>query len=114
MVVRLTRRGTLQAFETDQSLENGTRNIQWLERASIGYQAGPGESFAVGWRRIIGTGPTFFGTTQFVNATNVSFAFYKRLPMEEIYFAYGKPNFLNTQHNFILKLIQYFGAEKGA
>ncbi len=33
--------------------------------------------------------------------------------MAEIYFAYGNPNMLNTQHDVILKLIQYFGAEKG-
>jgi hypothetical protein len=113
--IRLTRRGTLtlQAFKNDQTMDNGSRNIQWLERASIGYQAGPGESYAVGWRRIIGAGPTFFGTAQFVNATNFSFAFYKRTPMAEIYFAYGNPNMLNTQHDVILKLIQYFGAEKG-
>jgi hypothetical protein len=113
--VRLTRRGTLtlQAFKTDQALDNGARNIQWLERASIGYQAGPGESFAIGWRRIIGAGPTFFGRSQSLNATNFSFAFYKRMPMAEIYFAYGNPNLLNTQHDVILKIIQYFGAEKG-
>jgi len=113
--VRLTKRGTftLQAFKTDQTMDNGGRNIQWLERASIGYQAGPGESYAIGWRRIIGAGPTFFGHSQFLNATNFSFAFYKRMPMAEIYFAYGNPNMLNTQHNVILNLIQYFRAEKG-
>jgi hypothetical protein len=113
--VRLTRRGTLtlQAFKNDQTLDGGGRNTQWLERASIGYQAGPGESYAIGWRRIIGAGPAFFGPSQFVNATNFSFAFYKRMPMAEIYFAYGNPNLLNTQHDVILKLIQYFGAEKG-
>lgn len=113
--VRLTRRGTLtlQAFKNDQALDNGGRNVQWLERASIGYQAGPGESYAIGWRRIIGAGPTFFGQAQVVNATNLSFAFYKRMPMAEIYFAYGNPNMLNTQHDVILKVIQYFGAEKG-
>ena len=113
--VRVTKRGTLtlQVFENDQAFDGGNRNVQWLERASIGYQAGPGESYAVGLRRIVGTGPTFFSPPQFLRATNFSFAYYKRLPMFELYFAYGNPNRLNTQHDLILKIIQYFGAEKG-
>ena len=113
--VHVTRRGTLtlQAVENIQSLDNGPRLVQWLERVSFGYQAAPGESFAIGWRKIIGTGPVFFSPPRFLNATNFSFAFYKRTPMAEIYFAYGNPNRLNTQHDVILKLIQYFGAEKG-
>lgn len=112
---QMTRRGslTLQAVENIQTLDRGPRLVQWLERVSFGYQAGPGESYAVGLRKIIGTGPTFFSPPRFINGTNFSFAYYKRLPMFELYFAYGNPNLLNTQHDVILKLIQYFGAEKG-
>jgi multisubunit Na+/H+ antiporter MnhG subunit len=72
---------------------------------------------AILWREIVrmirARRTVRLGTSQFLNATNFSFAFYKRMPMAEIYFAYGNPNMLNTQHDVILKLIQYFGAEKG-
>jgi hypothetical protein len=104
---------TLQANNTRDALDNGTLLEQWLERASFGYQIAPGESFAIGLRRIIGAGPPFFGQSRFLNATNVSFALYKRIPHAEIYFAYGDPNQLQTRHDVILKLIQYFGADKG-
>lgn len=113
--IRLTQRGTLSltAYRTDQRLDDGSRNIQWLERASIGYQIGPGQSVALGWRKIIGTGPSFFDTPDFINATNFSGAYYRRFKAYELYFAYGSPNRLDTQHDILLKLIRYFGAEKG-
>ena len=104
---------TLQAYNTRDLLDNGTLLQQWLERISFGYQIGPGESFAIGVRKIVGAGPPFFGPARFVNATNLSFALYKRIPHAEIYFAYGDPNTLQTRHDFILKLIQYLGADKG-
>jgi hypothetical protein len=104
---------TLQANNTRDALDSGILLQQWLERVSFGYQIGPGESFAIGLRRIIGAGPPFFGPPRFLNATNLSFALYKRIPHAEIYFAYGDPNTLQTRHDVILKLIQYFGADKG-
>jgi len=104
---------TLQANNTRDALDSGVLLQQWLERVSFGYQIGAGETFAIGVRKIIGAGPPFFGPARFINATNISFALYKRIPYAEIYFAYGDPNRLQTQHDVILKLIQYFGADKG-
>ncbi|HET9392757.1 MAG TPA: DUF5916 domain-containing protein [Candidatus Rubrimentiphilum sp.] len=104
---------TLQANNTRDALDNGTLLQQWLERVSFGYQIAPGETFAIGVRKIIGTGPPFFGPGRFINGTNLSIALYKRIPHAEIYFAYGDPNQLQTRHDVILKLIQYLGADKG-
>lgn len=113
--VHLTRLVTLslEAYNTDQTFDSGAQLKQWLERASVGYQIGPGQSLALGWRKIVGTGPTFFDAPQFINATNLSFAYYRRFHGAELYFAYGTPNQLNTQHDFLLKVIRYIGAEKG-
>ena len=113
--VHVTRRGTisLEAYKTDDALDSGPRLVQWLERASFGYQIGAGQSLAVGWRRIIGTPAPFFGTSSFIDGTNLTVAYYRRIKGAELYFAYGNPNLLNTQHDFIIKLIRYVGADKG-
>jgi hypothetical protein len=113
--VRVRRFGTLslEAYHTDDLLDTGARLQQWLERVSFAYQIGPRQSIALGWRRIIGTGPTFFTPPQFIDATNFSLAYYRRFHDAELYFAYGTPNQLNTQHDLLLKLIRYIGAEKG-
>jgi hypothetical protein len=112
---RVTPTGTLslEAFRTDQTLDAGGRLEQWLERAGFAYQLGRGQSVAIGWRRIIGTGPSFFDVPQFIDATNFSFAYYRRMHGAELYFAYGTPNTLSTQHDVLLKIIRYIGAEKG-
>lgn len=113
--VRVERLGTLslEAYETNQSLDAGGGRKQWLERVSFAYQLGPGQSMAMGWRKIVGTGPTFFNSPQYTDASNLSFAYYRRIQGTEIYFAYGTPNRLNTQHDVILKVIRYIGADKG-
>lgn len=113
--IPVTRRGTLTltAFNTNQSLDAGGSLKQWLERISFGYQIDTNQSIALGWRRIIGTGPTFFDTPQYTNGTNLSFAYYRRFREMEMYLAYGTPNTLNTQHDVIFKLIRYIGADKG-
>ncbi len=113
--VHVRRFGTLtfETYNTNDALNTGGRLEQWLERLSFAYQIGPGQSLAVGWRKIIGTGPTFFTPPQFIDATNLSLAYYRRFRDAELYFAYGTPNQLSTQHDFLLKLIQYIGAEKG-
>lgn len=113
--LNLTRLATLnlQAYQTHDALDDGTRFVQWLERVSLGYQIGPGESFAIGWRKITGTGPTFFSLPQYENVTNLSLAYYRRWRGNELYFAYGDPNQLSTRHEMILKLIRYIGADKG-
>lgn len=113
--IRVTRLGTLslEAFGTNQILDAGGANAQWLERASFAYQVAPGQSFAAGWRRIIGTSPTFFNSPQFTDASNLTLAYYRRVLGWELYCAYGDPNQLSTRHDFILKLIRYIGADKG-
>src|SRR5665213_2499974 len=68
-----------------------------------------------GVRRIIGTPPVVdvrFAPA-FTSAWNVSFAYHRRLPHDELYVAYGDASQLSTLPQFILKFIHYFGAEKG-
>ncbi len=113
--IRLTRLGTLstELFETRDAMDSGGALTQCLERVSLGYQISPGQSLAVGWRRIIGTTPPFFTPLQYIDATNLSLAYYRRWSGNELYLAFGDPNQLATQHDWILKLIRYFGADKG-
>ncbi len=113
--LRLGARGTL-TLEADNTIDHAddtTSDVQWLERADIAYQLGSNTSFSVGARRIIGTGPPFFSSAQFTNATNLSVAYYQRVAHAELYFVYGDPNQLATQHSFVVKLIDYVGAQKG-
>ncbi len=113
--LQIGRRGSL-SFEADNTLDaldNGGTLTQWLERANVAYQFGPDASFAVGARRIIGAAPTFFTSSEHVDAANLSFAYYKRFGSSELYAVYGDPNQLATQHAFIIKFIQYLGAQKG-
>jgi hypothetical protein len=49
----------------------------------------------------------------FTGAWNVSFAYHRRLPHDELYVAYGDASQLSTLPQFIVKYIHYFGAEKG-
>jgi hypothetical protein len=111
----VTHRGTLgfEAYGTNQNLDAGGLLKQWLERVSFAYQIDPSQSVAIGVRKIIGTGPTFFDSPQYTNATNLSMAYYRRFREMELYLAYGTPNHLYTQHDVILKLIRYIGADKG-
>lgn len=113
--LRVTRRGTLslEAYNTDQALDAGGSYKQWLERVSFGYQIDPQQSIAVGVRKIVGTGPVFFGAPDPIDAFNLSFAYYRRMHGAEVYFAYGTPNALDTQHDFLFKIIRYIGADKG-
>ena len=104
---------TAEAYQTNDVQDAGPRLVQWLERVSVGYQIGPGQSLALGWRKIVGTGPTFFDSADFTDGTNLSLAYYRRWSGNELYLAYGNPNLLSTQHDVILKLIRYIGADKG-
>ncbi|MBV9439372.1 MAG: hypothetical protein JOZ24_05195 [Candidatus Eremiobacteraeota bacterium] len=110
-------RGTLTA-EVDsnfQWLDDGMRNAQTLERLSYARQQGKDSSLALGLRRIEGAFPVLergqppFGFADW----NVSAAYYKRLPHDELYIVYGDASQLDTRHVLIVKLIHYFGAEKG-
>lgn len=113
--LRVTRRGTLslEAYNTDQNLDAGGSLEQWLERVSFSYQVDPSQSVAIGWRKIVGSGPVFFTTPSLTEGTNLSFAYYRRFHGAELYFAYGTPNTLSTQHDFLFKIIRYIGADKG-
>jgi len=126
-------RGTisLEADDTHQYLDSGAGvNAQWLERAGYTYAATADSSFAIGVRRIIGTAPVIFSalpsscttvatlayagaTSPCTGAWNLSFAYHHRSPHDEIYFGYGDASQLSTTPSFILKVIHYFGAQKG-
>ena len=110
-------RGTLslEADDTRGYEDNGTTNVQWLERAGYAYATGANSSLALGVRRIIGTPPIvdIRSLPGFTGAWNLSFAFHHRTPHDELYFAYGDASQLSTLPQFVLKLIHYFGAEKG-
>ncbi|MBV8643991.1 MAG: hypothetical protein JO225_08755 [Candidatus Eremiobacteraeota bacterium] len=115
--MRLGMRSTL-SLELDDTRgyeDNGATNVQWLERAGFSYASGPNSSLAIGIRRITGT-PPVVDLTQLptaTNAWNLSFAFHKRTPHDEWYFAYGDASQLSTFPQFVLKWIHYVGAEKG-
>ena len=108
-------RGTfaLEADDTDDETDAGTRNVQWLERASVAYQLNSTSSLAIGLRRIIGTSPLLTPPAQFTDASNVSVAFHRRVGQEELYLVYGDPNQLSTLPALIFKFVHYFGADKG-
>jgi len=90
--------------------------VQWLERLGDTYATGPNSSLAVGVRRIVGTAPLLDVTSPpgSVRAWNLSFAYHRRLPHDELYFAYGDASQLSTLPQLVLKLIHYIGAEKGS
>jgi hypothetical protein len=122
--LRLGPRGTLtlEGDNTSQTLDIGTKDVQWLERASVAYQLGSQQSIAIGVRRIIGTSlvvtPPQFASGHYVlptplNASNVSFAYYRHVGQDELYVVYGDPNQLSTLPAFIVKYVHYFGAQKG-
>ncbi len=134
--MRAGTRGTisLELDSTRQALDSGGANIQWLERLGYTYATGPDSSLAVGVRRIVGTAPEVFaaapstcttvgnpvvnaqGVVVFqpcTGAWNLSFAYHHRTPHDELFFAYGDASQLSTVPGYIVKLIHYFGAEKG-
>ena len=105
----------LEADDSDQFLDRGPRNTQWLERASLTWQPGRNTSLALGARRIIGVGPAleYSAIPSYTNAYNISAAFYHRWPQAELYVVYGDASQFTTVPQFIVKLIRYFGAGKG-
>ncbi|MDP9018903.1 MAG: hypothetical protein M3N19_11370, partial [Candidatus Eremiobacteraeota bacterium] len=111
---RQGRRGSvsLEADNTVQYLDTGSRNSQWLERVSYAYQLSSESSFAVGVRKITGFAP-YLTQNQFTQGTNFTASYHSKLGPWELYAAYGNAGALDTRHAFILKLIKYIGAEKG-
>jgi len=106
---------SVEADENVQRLDSGVRYVSWLEKASYTFQNGQNSSFGVGIRRIIGQFPVIEDDSPNMsfNAWNLSAAFYQRLAHAELYLVYGDANALSTAPQFIVKFIQYFGAEKG-
>lgn len=105
---------TLEADDTQQFLTGGGVNTQWLERASVAFQTSRESSLAIGLRRFTGTPPSPTGGGQCSGVcTNVSFAFHKRVGKRELYIAYGNPSPLFTTPQFLVKVIDYIGADKG-
>jgi hypothetical protein len=130
--MRAGNRGTisLEADNTFQYLDAGGVNRQWLERGSYSEAIDPNTSLSLGVRRIIGVPPLVYvaapqscttvivapppGTiARCTGAWNLSFAFHRRSPHDELYFAYGDASQLSTYPAWILKFIHYVGAEKG-
>ncbi|HEV2260704.1 MAG TPA: sugar-binding protein [Candidatus Rubrimentiphilum sp.] len=104
----------LEADENIQLLDNGTRYAGWLERATYTYQNGQNSTLGIGVRRIIGSFPVLENIANpSLGAWNLSAAFYQRLSHAELYAVYGDANAFSTAPQFIVKFIQYLGAEKG-
>jgi len=114
---------TVEADNNVQRLDGGLPTLtSWLERGSITLENGKTTSVAIGVRRIIGQNPLL--ETQFdssgglvapfySNAWNVSGAFYRRFPHDELYLVYGDASAFSTAPQMIFKWIHYVGAEKG-
>lgn len=113
--LRLSRRTSvaLFAYGTNYRGSDGT-DVQWLERASVTYDLGTRSSLVAGVRKIVGTAPPFPGSVPaFTNATNLSFGFSARRTHDDVYLVYGDASALQTRPALTLKLVHYFGAEKG-
>ena len=112
---KVARRATvsLNADETNWHGDDGTRAIQWLERASLSFDLGPRSSLTFGARKIIGTAPPFGAIPAPINVSNLSFGYTLRRPHDDLFFVYGDASQLVTRHALTLKLVHYFGAEKG-
>jgi hypothetical protein len=100
----------------------------WLEKATLDWQFSHIASLDFGVRRIAGMvlpnafqPPAFGARTSCANAapgtiidcTNLSAGFHVLVGHQELYMVYGDPNLLQTKRAFIVKWIQYLGAEKG-
>ncbi len=85
-----------------------------MERGSVTFDLGPRASLVAGVRKIVGTPPPFPGIVYpHVQATNVSLGFSARRPHDDVYVVYGDASALRTSPALIVKLVHYFGAEKG-
>jgi hypothetical protein len=109
---------TLEFDDTDQFVDRGDRQTEWLERLSYSYQSGANQALALGIRRIIGTPPILLepqpnGVSTFQKAWNLSAAFHQKVPGGEVYVVYGDASAFSTAPGFIVKFIRYIGAEKG-
>ncbi len=111
----LARRTTinLELDSTDWRSPDGTRAIQWLERMSATYVLDRDSSVVIGARKIVGAPPPIGVPPSAVLGTNLTFAFQKRLRNDEFYLVYGDASAFSTRPGATLKVIHYFGAQKG-
>lgn len=112
---KVARRATvsINADETNWHGDDGTRAVQWLERASLSFDLGPRSSLTFGARKIVGTAPPFGAIPAAINVSNLSFGYTLRRPHDDLFFVYGDASQLVTRHALTLKIVHYFGAEKG-
>lgn len=112
---RLAKRTTFSfnLDSTDWHGDSGLRETQWLERGGLTFDLGPRSSLTFGARKIVGTPPPFGTMPVFENGTNLSFGYSLRRPHDEVYLVYGDASQFTTRPALTLKLIHYFGAEKG-
>lgn len=114
-------------FAADKWGESGAP--EWLEKATLDWQFSHVASLDLGARRVIGMvlpnafqQPVFGVRTSCANAaagtiidcSNLSVGFHLLVGHQELYVVYGDPSLLQTKPAFIVKWIQYLGAEKGA
>ncbi len=114
--MRVGERGTLSfaVDDTAQWIPEATSNIQWFDSVAYSYQINRDSSIAIGLRRVTGEPPEPNGGGNCSGVcSNVSVAYHLRLRHEEVYFAYGNPNTLNTVPQALLKVIFYLGGQKG-
>jgi hypothetical protein len=106
---------SLEADDNIQWLDSGPLYHSWLEKATYTYANGANSSIGLGVRRIIGAFPVLDTSKPngYVNAWNLSFAYHVRFGQRELYVVYGDANALQTAPRFVVKLIQYAGADKG-
>jgi hypothetical protein len=103
-------------FEWDTSNfvpQVGNAVNQTLLRIGFSYQLGPEDAFTAGIRRVYGETANVGAGIQINPGTNISFAFHHRGEHRELFIVYGNPNSATTYPVLTVKLIQYFGAEKG-
>ncbi len=103
----------LELDSTDWHGDVGTRAKQWLERASATYVLGRDGSVVIGARKIVGAGPPVGTSPLPVLGTNLTFALTERRGNDELYLVYGDASTFRTRPGATLKLIHYFGAQKG-
>lgn len=107
---------SLEADENTQWLDNGLLYRSWLEKGTYTYQSGANSSIGIGVRRIMGLFPVVSAAdpNPYLNGWNLSLAYHVRFNQSELYFVYGDANAYRTTPRFVIKLIQYAGADKGA
>jgi hypothetical protein len=106
---------SLEADDNIQWLDAGPVYHLWLEKATYTYENGSNSSIGIGVRRIIGTNPVLTNVPDnpYLNGWNLSLAYHIRFAKNELYLVYGDANAFQTAPRFVIKLIEYAGADKG-